>query len=161
MKFYLLYKYIEKEGFPYIKYEKLISTRHNILPENFPEYKIAIVDIDCNSFLVNLYGDESAEYGIDTLCLIAEQAGIKGNYTPENLFEKLIWPNYPQYHTGVKNSSMTLDEAIKHCEEKANGCDACAEEHKQLAEWLKELKGYRAVVELLKNTVDKWNLSQK
>ena len=28
-------------------------------------------------------------------------------------------------------------------------------------EWLKELKGYRAVVELLKNTVDKWNLSQK
>lgn len=78
MKFYLLYKYIEKEGFPYIKYEKLISTRHNILPENFSEYKIAIVDINCNSFLVNLYGDESAEYGIDTLCSIAEQAGNKG-----------------------------------------------------------------------------------
>lgn len=40
---------------------------------------------------------------------------------------------------------MTLDEAIKHCEEKEkeqalNGCFACAEEHKQLAEWLKELK---------------------
>ena len=74
MKFYLLYKYIEKEGFPYIKYEKLISTRHNILPENFPEYKIAIVDINCNSFLVKFYGDESAEYGIDTLCSIAEPA---------------------------------------------------------------------------------------
>lgn len=43
---------------------------------------------------------------------------------------------------------MTLDEAIKHCEEKEkeqalNGCFACAEEHKQLAEWLKELKRYR------------------
>ena len=43
---------------------------------------------------------------------------------------------------------MTLEEAIKHCEEKEkeqalNGCFACAEEHKQLAEWLKELKDYR------------------
>ena len=43
---------------------------------------------------------------------------------------------------------MTLDEAIKHCEEKEkeqalNGCFTCAEEHKQLAEWLKELKRYR------------------
>ena len=56
---------------------------------------------------------------------------------------------------------MTLDEAIKHCEEKAEelkkdadyldvpyGMDAsaktkclnCAEEHKQLAEWLKDYK---------------------
>ena len=38
---------------------------------------------------------------------------------------------------------MTLDEAIKHCEEKALCGDACGLEHKQLAEWLKELKGYR------------------
>lgn len=59
---------------------------------------------------------------------------------------------------------MTIDEAIKHCEEQANlleesaaGCDMmdkvekeiayrsgkCAEEHRQLAEWLKELKAYR------------------
>lgn len=41
---------------------------------------------------------------------------------------------------------MTLDEAIKHCEEVANGmaaqgeCKECAEEHKQLAQWLGELK---------------------
>lgn len=34
---------------------------------------------------------------------------------------------------------MTLEEAIKHCEEKAKGCDACAKEHKELAMWLKEL----------------------
>ena len=39
---------------------------------------------------------------------------------------------------------MTIDEAIKHAEEVANDmelcCKECAKEHKQLAEWLKELK---------------------
>lgn len=59
---------------------------------------------------------------------------------------------------------MTLDEAIKHCEEVARqqeqyakgyaqgdaievydafDCDECAQEHRQLAEWLKELKAYK------------------
>ncbi len=51
----------------------------------------------------------------------------------------------------------SLDEAIKHCNEVAerlenkNGyaytdvtCLECAEEHRQLAEWLKELKEYKA-----------------
>ena len=55
---------------------------------------------------------------------------------------------------------MTIDEAIKHAEEVGeekraivNGCNyhgdnivkckKCAEEHKQLADWLRELKGYR------------------
>jgi len=51
---------------------------------------------------------------------------------------------------------MTLDEAIKHEEELADGHDRikqikavtleecrCAEEHRQLAEWLKELKAHR------------------
>ena len=57
---------------------------------------------------------------------------------------------------------MTLDEAIKHCEEVAeekeqsvdiqgtnqkwvDSCKECAEEHRQLAEWLKELKALREV----------------
>lgn len=40
---------------------------------------------------------------------------------------------------------MTLDEAIKHCEEQAIkneklNCINCAKEHKQLAEWLKDYK---------------------
>lgn len=36
---------------------------------------------------------------------------------------------------------MTLDEAIKHAEEVADGkCDKCAEEHRQLAEWLRDYK---------------------
>lgn len=53
---------------------------------------------------------------------------------------------------------MTIDEAIVHCEEVAEehtkynfyggyeGCDECAEEHRQLAEWLKELKLYREML---------------
>ena len=71
---------------------------------------------------------------------------------------------------------MTLDEAIKHCEEVAeeqekaakewhenqvrkcelipfaemdytheNECKKCAEEHRQLAEWLRELRAYRKI----------------
>jgi molecular chaperone GrpE (heat shock protein) len=35
---------------------------------------------------------------------------------------------------------MKLDEAIQHCEEKACENNQCSKEHKQLAEWLKELK---------------------
>ena len=55
---------------------------------------------------------------------------------------------------------LTLEEAIKHCEEKAEeqkkkgeladaynleseSCYECAKEHEQLAIWLKELKDYR------------------
>ena len=46
---------------------------------------------------------------------------------------------------------MTLDEAIIHCEDVANSkCDKCGEEHRQLAEWLKELKQTRQVIEDIK-----------
>jgi len=38
---------------------------------------------------------------------------------------------------------MTLDEAIQHCEERASCDDKCGLEHKQLADWLKELRTYR------------------
>lgn len=42
---------------------------------------------------------------------------------------------------------MTLEEAIMHCEDVANdkcGCaEGCVSEHRQLAEWLKELQGYQ------------------
>ena len=41
---------------------------------------------------------------------------------------------------------MTLDEAIEHCKEKVD-CTQCGEEHRQLAEWLIELKNRRAVME--------------
>ena len=40
--------------------------------------------------------------------------------------------------------SMTLDEAINHVLEKAESlCGECAEEHRQLANWLMELKAFR------------------
>lgn len=44
---------------------------------------------------------------------------------------------------------MTLDEAIMHCEEVADRCSVtdgnrtCESDHRQLAEWLRELKKYR------------------
>lgn len=37
---------------------------------------------------------------------------------------------------------MTLDEAIQHCRDKEN-CSQCGQEHKQLREWLEELKDLR------------------
>ena len=41
---------------------------------------------------------------------------------------------------------LTLDEAIKHCEEKTD-CTQCGEEHRQLAEWLRELQKHRDLKE--------------
>lgn len=63
---------------------------------------------------------------------------------------------------------MSLDEAIKHAEEVAEEnqaivdscdyygenmakCEKCAEEHRQLAEWLKELKELRKRCEVIQN----------
>ena len=60
---------------------------------------------------------------------------------------------------------MTIEEAIKHCEEVAEAnertCKAkpnvnlekyieCSAEHRQIAEWLKELKFYRNLFDSLK-----------
>lgn len=41
---------------------------------------------------------------------------------------------------------MTIDEAIEHAEKKGQelGCTECAQEHYQLAGWLRELKFRRA-----------------
>ena len=38
--------------------------------------------------------------------------------------------------------SLSIDEAIRHAEDKARelGCTECAQEHWQLAAWLRELK---------------------
>lgn len=48
---------------------------------------------------------------------------------------------------------MTLDEAIEHCKEKVD-CTQCGEEHRQLAEWLIELKNRRAVMERIVEQLD-------
>jgi hypothetical protein len=68
---------------------------------------------------------------------------------------------------------MTLDEAIKHCEEVAElneectriydehgrtmesfSCKECAVEHRQLAEWLRELQRYRFEISECKAILD-------
>lgn len=55
---------------------------------------------------------------------------------------------------------MTIDEAIKHCEEVADyDCYdekqfECASEHRQLAEWLKELKRDREALTELDAAID-------
>ena len=44
----------------------------------------------------------------------------------------------------MEANDMTLDEAIAHCDEVAGVCDTeCRREHKQLADWLRELKDRR------------------
>ena len=55
---------------------------------------------------------------------------------------------------------MTLDEAIQHCEEEAECGDACGLEHKQLADWLKELKQAREELERKSRILDKipWDM---
>ena len=61
---------------------------------------------------------------------------------------------------------MILEEAIKHCEEVAKEkCDACGAEHKQLAEWLRELKWRRNAMNWMAQNVrdifDMWMKSNK
>ena len=65
----------------------------------------------------------------DTLFAKMKEAGYK--WDAENKELKKIEQNF---------APMSLDEAIKHCEEKSCGNNACALEHKQLKEWLIELK---------------------
>ena len=51
---------------------------------------------------------------------------------------------------------MNLDEAIEHCKKKSCDDTACGKEHKQLAEWLTELKDYRgSVAQEAQKPVDK------
>ena len=51
---------------------------------------------------------------------------------------------------------MTLEEAIIHAEEVVDRCEvtdgdrACAEEHRQLAKWLRELKERRKLPEIIR-----------
>ncbi len=51
---------------------------------------------------------------------------------------------------------MTIDEAILHCEENvangAGGNPLCASEHRQLADWLKELKKLKTFNDTLYGT---------
>lgn len=69
---------------------------------------------------------------------------------------------------------MTIDEAIKHCDEEAEenehicNCypdfgydkrkyEKCASEHRQLAEWLRELKAYRQAEKEIEQELVNWD----
>lgn len=49
-------------------------------------------------------------------------------------------------------NKMTLEEAIIHCREKSIGDCPCADDHRQLAEWLEQLQAYQKkdVVEVVR-----------
>lgn len=62
---------------------------------------------------------------------------------------------------------LTLEEAIKHCEEVADQlegkdgyaytdstCDECAKEHRQLSEWLRKLNKYEEGIEKIKKLMN-------
>ena len=53
---------------------------------------------------------------------------------------------------------MTLDEAIEHLEDsienKEFSCESCKEEHKQLLEWLKELRNLKEKKKTVQQTGD-------
>lgn len=47
----------------------------------------------------------------------------------------------------LRTIKMTLEEAIQHCEDVANeNCGECANDHIQLALWLRELKERREAI---------------
>ena len=57
-----------------------------------------------------------------------------------------------------KRGRMTLDEAIKHAEEVAKEQEKlgkCAEEHRQLAKWLRELRVFYSLRSRVESGVEK------
>ena len=58
-----------------------------------------------------------------------------------------------------KELTMSLDEAIEHCREKSCSNNTCALEHKQLAEWLIELKELRSQITWKPSDLPHWKKS--
>lgn len=80
----------------------------------------------------------------------------RGHYKNDVLawIEKQCEQNVADFSQTCK--MMTLDEAIEHCKEKSCDDTICGKNHKQLAEWLAELKGYRtSVTQETQKTSDK------
>ena len=69
--------------------------------------------------------------------------GSNGGYSlcKPHIFEKQYERVYER--DSSDESTMTLDEAIKHAEEVAKECTPCGRDHQQLADWLNELRDLR------------------
>lgn len=76
-------------------------------------------------------------------CKEIENAKHWDGYTDADV-DRLLFLNEYDNLKGIK---MTLDEAIEHLEDSLKNkefpCESCKEEHKQLLEWLKELKTFK------------------
>ena len=56
----------------------------------------------------------------------------------------------------MKAGEMTIEEAIRHAEEVAQRkCDECGNQHRQLANWLKELVVLRSKLKVAEDALDK------
>ncbi len=73
-------------------------------------------------------------------CIVAGITNFFANYCAMYIYEAKIQKK--DVSKDLNSRIMTIDEAINHCNEMADEhkCDACGEDHAQLAEWLKELK---------------------
>jgi hypothetical protein len=73
-------------------------------------------------------------------CIVAGITNFLASYCAMYIYETKIQKK--DVSKDLNSRIMTIDEAIEHCKEKANEhkCDACGEDHAQLASWLTELK---------------------
>jgi len=84
----------------------------------------------------------------DVFCKFEFDAITKWAYVDDLLKIEEIPPRFPMISQKEETAAcgvMTLDEAIEHCHENACGDSACAKDHAQLEEWLRELKSYRSL----------------
>lgn len=109
-------------------YDVISKTRHSTDILTFPN----IIELDNN--IADAVFDIQSYPIKDNTVLMTKL--IEGGFKPTTTDIK--------YVCDFETSMMTLDEAIQHCKEKSCGDSECANEHRQLAEWLQELKYLRA-----------------
>jgi hypothetical protein len=113
-KYYLIYSY-EKHAYQdmpadeFIKFEKLISCRHNIHEEDYPKKHITEVRINTDIGFINLEGQPGC---LANCYYLSEYAryNIKGEPTPQVIFEQLVWPQLKHFH---KEKYLSLQECIE------------------------------------------------
>lgn len=128
MKYYLIYKYTTKDDIKFIKYEQLISSMHTVFPSNFPGSQVGTVDINCDTGLINLYGEEQAQYSVDSLLMLAEMECLKEELTPEYAFEKIVWPSpqFAKYHIEEPIKDNKIKETIENMIVNNFGINLCS-----------------------------------
>lgn len=129
-------------------------------------YEQALVEItqllkkfDWISCKQHLPDEDGVYYVTNSSDEVVVYAFIKGH--AEKFWKKhaKAWMPVPDPYMKDKTTTvMTLDEAIEHCEDvfKTEECKDCANEHLQLANWLKELKQVREITNVSEENKDKF-----